>query len=81
MNKLRLTHERVVLLVLVVLVLTLGFVNPRFFSTASVFSLLKGSVIRGLLALGDRDHDAQLRAEPPPGAAQEGVMTRREDQS
>jgi simple sugar transport system permease protein len=52
MKNLRLTHERVVLLALVVLVLALGYVNPRFFSTGNVFSLLKGSVIMGLFALG-----------------------------
>ncbi len=52
MRKRRLSHERVVLVVLALLVLVFGLVNPRFFSVANLFSLLKGSVIMGIFALG-----------------------------
>jgi len=52
MRKLVATHEFVVLCVLAALVLLVGSVNPAFYSLGNVFSLLKGTVILGILSLG-----------------------------
>jgi simple sugar transport system permease protein len=52
MRKLLGTHEFIVLCVLGALVLVIGAVNPAFYSLGNVFSLLKGTVILGIFALG-----------------------------
>jgi len=52
MRSLLRTHELVVLAALLALVLLIGARNPAFYSMGNVFSLLKGSVIMGILSLG-----------------------------
>ena len=52
MHRLVRTHEFVVLCVLVVLCIVIGLINPAFWSLANAFSLLKGTVIMGILSLG-----------------------------
>jgi len=52
MPKLVATHEFVVVCVLAALVVLIGAVNPAFYSLGNVFSLLKGTVILGILSLG-----------------------------
>lgn len=46
------THEFVVLCVLVLVSILIGIINPAFWSLGNAFSLLKGTVIMGILALG-----------------------------
>ena len=45
-------HEVLIFLVLVVLAVTVGAINPVFFSIFNVFSLLKNSTVIGLFAIG-----------------------------
>lgn len=52
MHRLVRTHEFVVLCVLVVLCIVIGVINPAFWSLGNAFSLLKGTVIMGILSLG-----------------------------
>ena len=47
-----LRHEVLIFLVLVVLALTVGTINPVFFSIFNIFSLLKNSTVIGLFAIG-----------------------------
>ena len=47
-----LQHEVLILLVLVILTLTVGAINPVFFSMFNIFSLLKNSTVIGLFAIG-----------------------------
>src|SRR5882724_2777251 len=52
MHKFVRTHEFVVLCVLVLLCILIGIINPAFWSLGNAFSLLKGTVIMGILSLG-----------------------------
>jgi simple sugar transport system permease protein len=47
-----LRHETLIFLVLTVLALTVGAINPVFFSIFNLFSLLKNSTVIGLFAIG-----------------------------
>jgi simple sugar transport system permease protein len=47
-----LRHEVLIFLVLVVLAVTVGAINPVFFSVFNIFSLLKNSTVIGLFAIG-----------------------------
>lgn len=52
MNKLLKTHEFYVAIITIVLAIIIGSVNSAFFSRANMFSLMKSSVVMGLMALG-----------------------------
>lgn len=46
------THEFVVTLAFIAMVIVIGAINPVFFSIGNIFSLLKSTVIMGILSLG-----------------------------
>jgi len=52
MKKLLKTHESYIAVILIVFSLTVGIINPNFFSIGNLFSLLKGTVVTGVFALG-----------------------------
>jgi simple sugar transport system permease protein len=52
MRKLVRTHEFIVFCVLVLVSILIGIINPAFWSLGNAFSLLKGTVIMGILSLG-----------------------------
>lgn len=52
MKKMLKSHEFVLTLAFIVMVIVIGAVNPVFYSIGNVFSLLKSTVIMGIFALG-----------------------------
>ena len=52
MKKLLAKHETIVAIILVVLSLIIGLVNPTFFTLENIFDLLKSSVVMGIFGLG-----------------------------
>ena len=46
------THEFIVTLAFIAMVIVIGTINPVFFSIGNIFSLLKSTVIMGILSLG-----------------------------
>ncbi len=45
-------HEFFIAIILIVISLTIGLINPRFFSLANVFSLLRSATIMGIFSMG-----------------------------
>lgn len=52
MRKLLKTHEFVVTLAFIAMVIVIGTINPVFYSIGNIFSLLKSTVIMGILSMG-----------------------------
>ncbi len=52
MKKLVQTHEFVVTIAFIAMVIVIGAINPAFYSFGNIFSLLKSTVIMGIFALG-----------------------------
>lgn len=52
MKKILKTHEFIVTLAFIAMVIVIGTINPVFFSIGNIFSLLKSTVIMGILSLG-----------------------------
>ena len=52
MKKILKTHEFIVTLAFIAMVVVIGTINPVFFSIGNIFSLLKSTVIMGILSLG-----------------------------
>lgn len=52
MNRILRRNETLVALLIVVLSLVIGFINPTFFTVANLFDLLRSSIITGIFAMG-----------------------------